>query len=159
MKFNLNEILEIARNVEKNGFEFYTNAAKKLPAYSDFFTFLAKEEIKHDLVFTGIKKEVISQEEIDAIWDPDQLIGTYFGSLTESAIFKKPEEIKNLFENTNSIEDVINWAIKREHDTILFFIGLKSTLDSEEDKKVVEDVISEEINHVHILMEKKSKLL
>lgn len=56
MKFNLNEILDIAINIEKLGFEFYSRASLKLDKYSNFFNFLAKEEIGHDLVFKSIKK-------------------------------------------------------------------------------------------------------
>lgn len=159
MKFNLSEILDIAINIEKTGFTFYTKAAKHLQEHADFFNYLAKEEIGHDLVFSGIKKEFVSAEEINSVWDPEGIIPIYFDSLTGSSIFKNDEEIETLFDNVTTIEDVIDWSIKREHDTILFFIGLKSTLDDEEDKNVVEKIISEEINHVHILMNKKSELL
>lgn len=159
MKFNLNEILDIAINIEKSGFIFYTRASKKLEEYFQFFDFLAKEEIAHDLVFKNIKKESISKEQLDTIYDPDEIIPLYFESLTGSTIFKNEKEIEELFGGINSIEEVIDWAIKREHDTILFFIGLKSTFETDEDKMIVEKIISEEINHVHILMNKKSELL
>lgn len=158
MKFNLSEILDIAINIEKSGFTFYTKASKHLTEYSQFFEFLAKEEIGHDLVFNSIKKESISKDELESVYDPDGIIPIYFDSLTGSSIFKNEKEIEELFVGVNSIEEVIDWAIKREHDTILFFIGLKSTLDTEEDKMIVEKIISEEINHVHILMNKKSEL-
>lgn len=159
MKFNLNEIFDIAINIEKSGFTFYKKASEKNPEYSDFFMYLAKEEVKHNSVFTGIKDDTVSTEYLDTVWDPDGIIPMYFDSLTGSTIFNKEDQIDLLFEGIHSITDVIDWAIKREHDTILFFIGLKSTLDSEEDKLVVEKIISEEINHVHILMNKKSEVL
>ena len=159
MKFNLNEILYIAINIEKSGFTFYTKASKHLTDYSKFFDFLAKEEISNDLVFKSIKKDSISKKDLDSVYDPDGIIPVYFDSLTGSTIFKNEKEIEEIFNGVKSIEEVIDWAIKREHDTILFFIGLKSTLDTEEDKMIVEKIISEEINHVHILMNKKSELL
>lgn len=159
MKFNLKEIFDIAISIEKSGYVFYTKAAKTLPEYSDFFTFLANEEIQHDVVFTGIKNESISKEVQNNLWDPEGIISVYFDSLADSAIFNKEDNINELFSGTHSIDEVIDWALKREHDTILFFIGLKSTLETEEDKLIVEKIISEEINHVHILMNKKSELI
>ena len=158
MKFNINEIFDIAINIEKSGYTFYSKAAEVLPEFSDFFTFLANEEIKHDVVFTGIKKESVSDDSQSDVWDPDEMISVYFESLADSAIFNKEEQVNELFSGTNTIGEVIDWALKREHDTILFFIGLKSTLDTEEDKLIVEKIISEEINHVHILMNKKSEI-
>lgn len=159
MEFNLNEVLEIAKNIEKSGFAFYKQAAKQLSDYSDFFDYLAKEEIGHEKVFDNMKSEFISKESIDAVYDPDLIIPQYFDSLAGSTIFKKDMEMEELFKDVKSVEDVIDWAIKREHDTILFFIGLKSSLDDMNDKIVVEKIISEEINHVHILMNKKSELI
>lgn len=158
MNFNLNEIFDIAVGIEKSGYVFYTKAAKVLPEYKDFFTFLANEEIKHDAIFTGIKDEFVPKEEGD-IWDPEQVIPVYFDSLSDSAIFNKEKQVDELFMGSVNIQQVIDWALKREHDTILFFIGLKSTLTTDEDKEIVEKIISEEINHVHLLMSKKSEVL
>lgn len=159
MKYNLNEVFEMAINVEKSGYLFYTNAALVLPEYSDFFTFLANEEVKHDIIFTGIKKDSISKEVFDSVWDPNGIISIYFDSLTGSTIFKKDKDIKELFKDVDSVSNVIEWAVIREHETILFFNGLKGCLESEADKKVVDDIIAEEITHVHKLMVKKSEIL
>lgn len=159
MKYNLSEIFDFAIQIEKAGNKFYKKAAQNFNEFSDFFTFLANEEVKHDVTFTNIKNEVISVDANNDVWDPDGIINMYIESLTSSSIFKNNEDLDLLFKGVENINQVIDWAIKREHDTILFFIGLKSTFKDEKDKLVIERIISEEINHVHILMNKKSELL
>lgn len=159
MKYNLKEVFDLAVAIEKSGYEFYKKAASVLPEHGDFFSFLAKEEIKHDVAFNKLKEETLSKELVENTWDPDGIISVYFNSLNESAIFKKDKDLETLLESSLHITGVIDWAIKREHDTILFYIGLKSTMDSEDDKNIIEKIISEEINHVHILMNKKSEIM
>ncbi|QEN06180.1 hypothetical protein EW093_16295 [Thiospirochaeta perfilievii] len=159
MKYSLSEIMDIASGIEKSGYDFYIKAAKKINKFSDFFNFLAKEEIAHDSVFKGLKKEFVSTDELNTVYDPDNIISKYIESLTDSIIFKSDEDLDSLLSSSDSIEDIIDWSIQREHDTILFYVGLKSSLSSESDKIIVEKIISEEMNHVHILMNKKSELL
>lgn len=160
MKLNLNEIFEAAIQIERSGYKFYSEAAKKIPEHSDFLNYLAKEEVGHEAVFSEYQKMAVSKDFQDSIWNPDNIISQYFESLADSTVFKKnSKELDELFNSSNSIEDVINWAIKREQDSVLFFIGLKESLKDNSEKEKIEDIISEEIKHIHLLMDKKSKLL
>ncbi|MGL1891897.1 MAG: ferritin family protein [Spirochaetaceae bacterium] len=156
MKFNLNEVLDIAISIETSGYNFYTKAAKSFPEYADFFTFLAAEEIGHDLVFKNIKKT--EADVLDNTWDPNGVISVYFDSLMGSTIFNNSNDINKQFDNVQKLSDVIDWAIKREHETILYFSGIKDSFNSLEDRNVIDKIISEEITHVHILMNKKNEL-
>lgn len=159
MKFNLNEIFEIAVHIEQAGNKFYKKAAQKIPKHSDFFTFLANEEISHEYIFKKMESEFASKDYLETIWNPDNIISQYFDSLTSSAIFKSTSELDKLFDQDITIMDVIDWAIQREQETILFFTGLKEGFKSEDDRKKIDKIISEEINHVHKLMVKKSELI
>lgn len=160
MKLNLSEIFDTAIQIEKSGYQFYTDAAKKLPEHKDFLTFLANEEVGHEAVFSDFKNKAISKEFIDNIWNPDNIIDQYINSLAGSAVFNKSSnKFDELFKDGNTIEDVIDWAIKREQDSVLFFTGLRETLKNSEEKDKIEEIISEEIRHIHLLMDKKSKLI
>lgn len=160
MKLNLNEIFDTAIQIEKSGYEFYTEAAKMLPEHNDFLTFLANEEIGHETVFSDIKSKAISKDFLDNIWNPDNIIDQYLKSLAGSAVFnKKSNDFDELFKDDNTIIDIIDWAIKREQDSVLFFTGLRESLKNSDEKNKIEDIISEEIRHIHLLMDKKSKLI
>lgn len=160
MKLNLNEVFETAIQIEKSGYEFYTEAAKKLPEYEEFLTFLANEEVGHEAVFNEFKTRAISSDFQESIWNPDNIIDQYLKSIANGAVFrKKTTNLDELFNKDVKIEDVIDWAIRREQDSVLFFTGLRESLKNGDDKEKIEDIISEEIKHIHLLMDKKSKLL
>lgn len=159
MEFNINEIFQIAVHIEKSGHNFYKEAAKKLPDFADFFTYLANEEINHEFLFKKMEDDSVAEDFLKSIWNPDDIISQYFDSLTESTIFKTEKEISEIFKNYNNITEVIDWAIKREHESVLFFTGLKEGLSSSEEQKIVDQIISEEIGHVHKLMVKKSEYI
>lgn len=160
MKLNLNEVFEAAKQIERSGYKFYSNAAKRIPEHRDFLIFLANEEVGHEAVFSELQKLAISNDFQDSVWNPDNIISQYFESLAESTVFKRnTKELDELYDSSNSIEDIIDWAIKREQDSVLFFIGLKESLKESSEKEKIEDIISEEIKHIHLLMDKKSKLL
>lgn len=159
MEFNINEIFEIATNIEKSGNAFYKKAAEKIPQFADFFNFLANEEISHEFLFKKMEKESLSEDYLKSIWNPDDIITQYFDSLTNSTIFKPENEIDKQFKNCSDVTDVIDWAIQREHETVLFFTGLKEGLKTENEKNILDQIIVEEIGHVHKLMVKKSEFI
>lgn len=160
MKLNLSEIFDTAIQIEKSGYDFYSEAAIRLPEHKEFLSFLANEEVGHEAIFSDFKKKAISKEFLENIWNPDNIIDQYIKSLAGSAVFKKKtNDFNDLFKEGNTIIDVIDWAIKREQDSVLFFTGLRESLKNSDEKNKIEDIISEEIRHIHLLMDKKSKLI
>lgn len=158
MEFNLNEIFEMARHVEKSGYTFYKRAAKEVPEQEEFLNFLASEEVKHESVFDKFRERAVDKEFLDNLWDPDDTIAMYFQSMANSLIFKPLEDMDQLFDGDISLENIMDWAIQREKETVLFFTGIRESLKDQNVIDEVQKIINEEIRHISILMSKKEEL-
>lgn len=160
MNFNLNEIFEAAKQIERSGYKFYKEAAKRIPEHQEFLNFLANEEVGHEHIFNELQVKSVNKDFSDSIWNPDDIMTQYFESMTNSVVFNKGESsIDDLIKNSSDIMSVIDWALRREQDSVLYFTGLREALKDSEEKSKIDDIISEEIKHIHILMDKKSKLI
>lgn len=160
MNFNLNEIFEAAKQIEKSGYKFYKEAAKKIPKYSDFLNGLADEEVGHEHVFNDLQQKSVDKDFQDKLWNPDNIMSMYFESMTNSVVFNKSNSsLEDLIENSDDILSIIDWALKREQESVLYFTGLREALKDSNEKSKIDLIISEEIKHIHLLMDKKSKLI
>ena len=154
--FNLTEIFDIAQKIEENGEIFYRKAAEVYPDHSEFLLDLAVQEQGHHTVFTNMKEK--AQTEESYFEDPDGTIKAHLDSIASKLVFDMDATIKEVFGNASSIIEIMDAAIGRENDTIAFFTEAKKLMKDEEDSKVMQDMIDEEVSHVRWINEKKSKI-
>ena len=152
--FDPSEVFQLAIRIEENGEKFYRNMANKLqdPEVKELFTFLADEEVGHKNFY----KDILSK--IDTFEPYESYPGEYFSYLRAYAnniIFsEKTFEVK--LEEIGDALSAIDFAIKAELDSILYYQEIKK-LVPEKKHAQIDEIIEEERRHFVKLTDIKNK--
>lgn len=152
--FSAHEILDIALNIEVEGEKFYLEMAKvtKSEASKTMFTYLARQEGDHIVTFRNILKK-FEEEARDLVnWDE---ASEYLKSVSEHKVFPPAETLIRKFKNSE-YDEVLDYAIEREKDTVIFYTEILELLGDEDSRDSVKKIIAEEKKHIMILREKKN---
>ncbi len=146
-KFNANEILDMAIQIEKNGYEFYKKAAEDIgdADIKSFLLELAEMEVKHEAFFKEMKSALTAAEKADVVFDPWEETGAYLDALANTRVFYEKKI------DTSSSEEVLKEAITAEKESIVFYLGMKDMVPDGAGKKKLYDVIREEMKHIQII--------
>ncbi len=152
--FSGKEVIEMGIRIEENGENFYAEAAARTTNETlvALFEYLAREEIKHKGYFKSLKKE-LTDEEIPGVFNPHlEEAVLYIKALSDSEVFKPADQVANLDEILSDELKAVDFAIRMEKDSILFYHELANTV-RESDKAIVEKLIKEEKEHLRKLTE------
>jgi len=157
IKFSGNEVIEIAIQIEKRGYEFYTllkNNAKK-NEMKKFFNWLANEEKKHIHVFEDLR-ETFTKIDLKVLNNWNE-VALYFKSLIDNNVF--PEADEDLFSGKELEDEIgaIHIAISFEKDNILYFQEIRELVE-ENEKEIINKLINEEKSHIMKLLEIKKHI-
>jgi rubrerythrin len=145
--FNSNEILKMAEQIERNGYQFYTAAAENVsdPRAKEFLLKLADMESQHEVYFASIRGQLSDQEKEMTVFDPDGEVELYLRALSDTRVFfEKKIDI-------SSMEDILKAAIEAEKDSIVFYLGMKNAVPERLGRDKVDEVIEEEMRHITLL--------
>jgi rubrerythrin len=150
---SLGEVIEFAVTIEKNGAEFYRTRADTLSDQRsrDTFTMLAEDERRHAKFFqemldgTGDLKEPTSY--------PDQYFA-YLQAYAENLVFsdRAKDELKLVIDTASALD----FGIKREVDSILYYQEVKGFVPDEA-KSRIDEIIDEERRHFTMLSKLREK--
>ncbi len=148
--YHIDEIFEMAVQMEKNGFEFYKAAADRVkgPENKGLLVRLAEMEGEHEKTFKTLRADLVGQEETDAVYDPDGEAALYLKSIVDAQVFFQREI------DVSSMKEVLKEAVLAEKDAIAFYTGMRNMVKGDEGKVKIDAIISEEMSHVRILSEK-----
>ncbi|UCD50696.1 MAG: ferritin family protein [Phycisphaerales bacterium] len=154
------EVLEIAEKIERNGARFYRRAAAMVQdtKVSAFLVQLAQWESQHVKVFREMKERSVKQK-----WEIGDIAPGHRGvpnarSLAGLAVFGLQPNPADELTGQETRADVLRIAIEKEKDSIVYYTGLKDLIPSEKDRKLIEDIIQEEMKHVRILAQSLEQL-
>lgn len=147
--FTVNEILNMAIQIEQNGEAVYRRAVAKISDSKlvSLLEWMADEEVKHAEWFASLKQEFELHpkkplvQEISRDFLKDLMGGQEFS--LEDRDFTKVEQVNEL----------INVFIEFEKDTILFYEILQQFIQDEETLLQLQDIINEEERHIELLQE------
>jgi len=150
------EIVELGIQIEKNGRDFYNALVKqtKNQEAKRTFKYLAEEEKKHIEVFSKILDSVHKYE------PPESYPGEYFAymnALARDYIFTQKDKGEQIAKKTKNDREAIDWGIRFEKDSILFYQGMKKVIP-EYDHRVVDELIAQEQSHLQQLSDLKEDL-
>ena len=150
------EIYEFAIRIEENGEKFYRHAGQVCssdPEVVKIFDMLANEEVQHKKIFQDLLQKAPKSPLPEKF--PGEISG-YMEAYTQNLIFSKEagdDPWCAVFDTRSALE----FAIRRELDSILYYQEAKGMVGDEE-KKLVDRIIDEERKHFMKLTELKKKL-
>jgi len=150
--FTGREMLEIAIEIERNGYTFYSELAGAGKAKFTF-EYLADQEKQHESLFRGM---LDSLGQAPAPENYSGELALYIRTLASGRVFKSPQEAQAMARKL-SPEEAIRTAIGIEKDSILFY-GEMRGLVRREDRRVVDRITGEERGHVLQLSELLSQI-
>lgn len=155
-KFNVIEMLEMAKEIETKGYRLYSTHAKETddPKLRELFNKLASDEQDHYDTFDKLEKEYKDKEHKDYNYLEKVEVNDYLQSLVQFEVFPPgaKEELKGL-----STEEVLDKAIQSEKDSILLYREL-IPYNEENTREVLEKLIEEEKEHYVSLINYKKEV-
>lgn len=143
---NAADVIASAVEIERRGFAFYQKAASEAANQEDkdFFTFMAKEEKRHESIFEAMLARVggialpAGSDEAEYLEYVDLLLNTHtmFMPEQQQAAHKSP----------------LHQAMAFEKDTIIFFTAMRRFVAPSE-QKYVDGCIEEEQRHLRLIAE------
>jgi rubrerythrin len=156
MFFSGKELLDVAVNIEKSGAAFYetmVNCAKSKKAQTAF-KYLADQEKQHIKAYQSMLKDLADAPPPESYTEE---YDEYLKSLVKSAVFSSEKAACTLAEKTSGDAEGIDFGIRAEKDSILFYTELQD-LVRRGDAKVISSIIEEEKSHLKRLSELKAGL-
>jgi len=160
--FNVDEVFEMAEQIERNGSKFYRRMAENIsdtPIIQLFLDLSAMED-EHEKTFASMRKDLSDQERKPTVFDPEGDAALYLRALANLRGFD--EEGKEDFGLTGDLPEKektrkIFWtAICLEKDSIAFYLGMKELVPENLGKKRIDDIIKEEMGHIRLLSNRLS---
>jgi len=146
--FDADEIFTLAIKIEDNGERFYKRAATFLsdPDVCNLLTNLAEKEIEHKRLFTELRdRQKESGAKISV--DPDPENETYLKAWADGHIFNTADDPLETMTGNESAEEILLMAIAAEKDSVVFYLGMKEAVYSDDDKATIDRIIKEEMGH------------
>jgi len=149
--FYLSEIIKFAIEKEQESFNLYEKMATQVTdsELQKIFQRLAQEEVKHKDFYTTMLSTV-KIEQSPGVKENDEYQSYVEALITDSRTV--PTITATDFKNTNK---VLDYAIAREKDSILFYSGLKNFVAATAHGSI-DTIIREEERHAAILMKVKA---
>ena len=144
-KYSIDEILEMAVQTEKLGFQFYTTMIERFKndqGLVKLFKTLAAEEKMHEKKFTNLKDSVAKNGTEPVEWEE---VTNYMRSFVESQFFLGNTKSLSGMDFIKTVRDAVTFALGFEKETLLYFWELQRIV---KEKKVVDEVINEERSHI-----------
>ncbi len=152
-RYSVEEVIEMAVQTERLGFQFYTEMAEKFKEnekLKDLLHTLALKEKNHEAVFLKLKDKSAEAE----IENPEE-VGHYMRAMVESEFFIGKGKSLPSLEKVNTISQAVDFALGFEKETLLYFIGMRSIF---RDAGPIDAVIREEQSHLAWLSEFKGSI-
>ncbi len=156
-EFNVDEIFEIAEQIERNGAMFYRQMAENFPdvAVRELLLDIAAMEDDHEKVFISMRADLSDKEREPTVFDPEGESALYLRALADLRVFDAkatddfvlPEELAE----KEKMKKVFHEAINREKDSIVFYLGMKELVQESPGKEKIDYIIGEEMKHIRLL--------
>lgn len=144
-KYSIDEILEMAVQTEKLGFQFYSSMAERFKndqGLVRLFTTLASKEKLHEKKFADLKDSVSKNGTEPVQWEE---VTNYMRAFVESQFFLGNTKSLPALDYIKSVRDAVAFALGFEKETLLYFWELQRIV---KEKKVMDEVINEERSHI-----------
>ncbi|HQQ67998.1 MAG TPA: ferritin family protein [Candidatus Cloacimonadota bacterium] len=157
--YSVNEVIEFAVQIEKNGYAFYHEASKRKdlnPKAKEFIEFLRDQELNHEKTFLALRDDDDMQHlELTQDWE---LIAEYLKTIVAGRIFNSEDSAIKKAASAKDIKEIVENAISFEKDTLLYFHAINDNVANVKAKTALRRIINEEVSHVLKLNDFKKTL-
>ncbi len=153
IKFNADEIFEMAEEIERNGARFYRKAAEGCvdKETKQLLLKMAAMEDGHLVTFQQMRKELSSEETGQTVFDPENEAALYLQTMADARGWEGKKGQGEELTGSESIEEILKIAIEAEKNSVVFYVGLKDMVSARAGKDKVDAVIREEMGHIATL--------
>lgn len=150
--FYFNEIIKFAIEKEDESIALYKNLAEKIndETARKIFLRLEDEEKKHKLFYSEMLDKDLHEEL------PEFLAGEDYDAYMRDLIATSRTAIMPEI-NVANLNAILDFAVMREKDSVIFYVGLKNYLDQKMQAKV-DLIIKQEAKHAAIILAYKHNL-
>lgn len=151
--FNVDEILQMAEQIERNGSAFYRKAAalSSSSRSAQFFLKLATMEEEHERIFSSMRIGLREEERRVSFPDPEDQAKAYLKAWADGHVFDVRANPAEKLRGKEKPEEILLWAINQEKESIVFYLGMKEAVPERLGRKKIDEIIKEEMNHIAIL--------
>jgi len=151
--FNVDEIFEMAEEIERNGAKFYRDAAGSSTDrfVRKMFVELSAMEEGHEKIFTQMRKELSAQMKEPTVFDPDNEVAKYLQTMADFHGMEGKAGPTQKFTGKESLEEILQAALQAEKNSIAFYVGIKDLVPEKKGRDKVQTIIIEEMAHVSTL--------
>ncbi|MFP4589080.1 MAG: ferritin-like domain-containing protein [Candidatus Acetothermia bacterium] len=141
------DLFNISFRIESAGYEYYSKLAQQFGDHrGELFSRLAGEEKDHRATFHQIYDEHKGTEQTgDSPWERQE-VSKGFQHLAEMSVFPNLKDEKL----PDNYEEALKLAIQVEKDSIVFYGDIQRYIP---DKSAIEEIIAQEQDHLHQLLE------
>ncbi|HDH04278.1 MAG TPA: hypothetical protein ENH01_00995 [Nitrospirae bacterium] len=153
MVFSIGEIVELALQTERLGYEFYTAMSRRFEndeKLRGLFEMLAFKERTHEKIFSDIQGKVKDER-----LENREEVSRYLRAIVESEFFLGKEKSLPPLEHVKSVVGAVNFALSFEKETLLYFYNLRDVVT---EKKIIDEIIKEEREHIVWLRDYKESI-
>lgn len=153
VSFSADDALSIAVKIEENGSEFYRVAGDKVSdgECTDLLLQLAHWELTHVEKFAEMKSDLTDEERKPTAYDPDNESALFLAALADRSVFEVSEDPLAALGESPSMEAILEEAIVREKESIVFYVGLREVVPERLGKDKIDAIIKEEMSHITML--------
>ena len=156
IRYNADEVFEMAEQIERNGAKFYRRAAELAPeeAARSLMGELADMEDSHERTFSGLRGELSAEERKEIVFDPDNELNLYLRAMADKHVFDVSVDPSERLTGGEKVEELLQMAIGMEKDSIVFYLGMKQVVPERFGRARLDDIIREEFGHIGTLAAK-----
>ncbi len=153
IRFNSDEMLQIAIDIERNGAAFYRQAAgmEQIALSKAMLLELAAMEEDHEKRFAEMRERLTEAERREVTFDPEGELPLYLQVMADKNVFAKDVKPEFSFTGKKSIDEVLRFALGMEKDSVVFYLGLQDIVPERLGGVRVEHIIKEEMGHIATL--------
>jgi rubrerythrin len=151
--FNADEIFEMAEEIERRGAAFYHEAAGKAQDRGIQKTFqdLAAMEEGHLIIFQTLRRDLVEGDKAPTTFDPYDEATIYLQAMADAKGFEGKIGPDLKLTGQEPLPEIFRIALNAERNSVVFYVGLKTLVDSERARTQVDRIIGEEMGHVAVL--------
>jgi rubrerythrin len=158
--FNVDEIFLIAEKIERNGEEFYAEAARIVddPEGKAVLQKLSAMESQHVVDFSRLREALPDDLKMDPDWGPLNELLAALHAVADRHVINRHANVAEMIGSRRTARELLDMALVFEKDSIALFERMRAAVPEGWGREKVDQLIGEEERHVRFIEEALTRL-